>query len=277
MQQRIIFFGSGYYVIPIVEKLLKHNLLFVVTTEIEGDFVNYLSSNKIPFIQSKLKAPEDISKITELAPTLGILASYGAFIPQEVIDLFPLGIFNIHPSLLPRYKGPSPIQYTILNGEKEGGVTIIKLDDEIDHGPILAQNSALLDGSETLQSLTEKLFRVGSEMIEEIVQKIENGLIIEGKGQIHKDEVFTQKIKKSDGLIDLKSIPNTEDLDRKIRAFFPWPGIYLNVSLGGKTKILKLFPQGKVQVEGKLPMSYKDFINGYGKEADEILKQLSLA
>ena len=277
MKQRIVFFGSGYYVIPIVEKLLKHNLLFVVTTEIEGKFVNYLKSNNIPFIQSKIKTSEDINKITELAPTLGILASYGAFIPQEVIDLFPLGIFNIHPSLLPKYKGPSPIQYTILNGEKEGGVTIIKLDDEIDHGPILAQKTIPLDGNETLQTLTEKLFTVGSEMIEEIVHKIENGLVIEGKEQIHKNEIFTQKIKKTDGLIDLNKVPNTEDLDRKIRAFFPWPGVYLNVSLGGKTKILKLFPQKKIQVEGKREMSYKDFINGYGKEADEILKQLSLA
>lgn len=275
MNQRIIFFGSGYYVIPIVEKLLKHNLLLVVTTEIEGQFVNYLKSKNIPFIQSKLKASEDINKITDLAPTLGILASYGAFIPQEVIDLFPLGIFNIHPSLLPKYKGPSPIQYTILNGEKEGGVTIIKLDDEIDHGPILAQKTVLLDGKETLQYLTEKLFKLGSEMIEEIVQKIENGLIIEGKEQIHKDEVFTQKIKKTDGFIDLKSIPNTEDLDRKIRAFFPWPGVYLNVSLRGKTKILKLFPQEKVQVEGKREMHYKDFINGYS-EGKEILKKLNL-
>ena len=277
MKQRIVFFGSGYYVIPIVEKLLRHNLLLVVTTEIGGKFVNYLKSNNIPFIQSKLKTSEDINKITELAPTLGILASYGAFIPQEVIDLFPLGIFNIHPSLLPKYKGPSPIQYTILNGEKEGGVTIIKLDDEIDHGPILAQNTVSLDGKETLQNLTEKLFEVGSEMIEKIVQKVENGHIIEEKEQIHKDEVFTQKIKKTDGLIDLDKTPNTEDLDRKIRAFFPWPGVYLNISLGGKTKILKLFPQGKVQVEGKREMSYKDFINGYGKEADEILKKLNLA
>jgi len=276
MEQRIIFFGSGYYVIPIVEKLLKHNLLLVVTTEIEGQFVNYLRSNNIPFVQSKLKSPEDISKITELAPTLGILASYGAFIPQEVINLFPLGIFNIHPSLLPKYKGPSPIQYTILNGEKEGGITIIKLDDEIDHGPILAQKTIPLDGNETLQSLTEKLFTVGSEMIEEIVQKIENGIIINEEKQIHKNEIFTQKIKKTDGFIDLKNIPNTDVLDRKIRAFFPWPGVYLNVSLGGKTKILKLFPQGKVMVEGKRKMSYKDFINGYS-EGKEILKILDLA
>ena len=287
MNQRIIFFGSGYYVIPIVEKLLKHNLLFVVTTEIdppsrkapEGQgesLIGYLKANNIPFIHSKLKTPEEINKITELAPTLGILASYGAFIPQGVIDLFPLGIFNIHPSLLPKYKGPSPIQYTILNGEKEGGVTVIKLDNEIDHGPILAQKAVSLDGNETLQSLTEKLFAVGSEMIEEIVQKVENGQLLEEKEQIHKDEVFTQKIKKTDGLIDLKSIPNAEDLDRKIRAFFPWPGVYLNVSLGGKTKILKLFPQKMVQVEGKNPMTKKDFINGYGKEAEEILEKLNL-
>lgn len=276
MQQRIIFFGSGYYVIPIVEKLLRHNLLLVVTTEIDGKFVEYLKTNNIPFLQSKLKKSEDIEKLTGLKPTLGILASYGAIIPQSIIELFPLGIFNIHPSLLPKYKGTSPVQYTILNGETQSGVTVIKLDDKVDHGPILAQEAVPLEGVETLQSLTERLFKLGAELIEEVIQKIENGHAPEEKEQNHKNEIFTQKIKKIDGLIDIDTLPNSVELDRKIRALFPWPGVYLTVSILGKQKILKLFPQGKVQVEGKREMSYKDFINGYRKEAEDILEKLGL-
>lgn len=273
MKQKIIFFGSGYYVIPIVEKLLKHNLLLVVTTEIEGKFVDYLKTNSIPFVQTKLKKPEDIQKIIELKPTLGILASYGAIIPKSVIELFPLGIFNIHPSLLPKYKGTSPVQYAILNRDAQTGVTVIKLDDLVDHGPILAQETVPLDGTETLQLLTEKLFKIGTGLIEEIIQKIEKGLVLEEKEQNHKDEIFTQKIKKTDGLIDLNSIPNPDVLRRKIRAFFPWPGVYLTISISGKPKILKLLPQKMVQVEGKKEMSHKDFFNGY-HNIDASLKQL---
>lgn len=275
MKQRIVFFGSGYYVIPIVEKLLKHNLLLVVTTEIEGKFIQYLKTNNIPFLQSKLKSEEDIKKIVGLTPTLGILASYGAIIPKKIIDLFPLGILNIHPSLLPKYKGPSPVQFTILNGETSSGTTIIKLDDKVDHGPILAQDEIELDGKETLQTLTKKLFLLGSDMIIKVVHNIENGLLIEEKQQVEKNESWTKKVSRQDGRINLENLPERTVLSRKIRAFYPWPGVYLTASLAGSQKLIKLLPEGKIQVEGKKPMSYKDFINGYF-EGKNIIDKLGL-
>ncbi|PIT89057.1 MAG: hypothetical protein COU27_02350 [Candidatus Levybacteria bacterium CG10_big_fil_rev_8_21_14_0_10_36_7] len=276
MEQRIIFFGSGYYVIPIVEKLLQHNLLLVVTTEIEGKFVNYLRSNNIPFVQSKLKAPEDINKITELTPTLGILASYGAIIPTAVIDLFPNGILNIHPSLLPKYKGPSPIQYAILDGAKKTGITIIKLDDQVDHGPIILQKETSLDNTETLKNLTEKLFFSGAEMIQEIIQKLENGLSLKKKVQASIQTEFTQKIKKQDGYIDFDNPPSSIELDRKIRAFYPWPTVWFKTKLNGSEKLIKLLPHKMIQVEGKNPMNLKDFANGYS-QGEEILQKLSFS
>ncbi|OIP57627.1 MAG: hypothetical protein COX79_04580 [Candidatus Levybacteria bacterium CG_4_10_14_0_2_um_filter_36_16] len=276
MKQRIVFFGSGYYVIPIVEKLRQHNLQLVVTTEVEGKFVTYLEKNNIPFIQSRLKEKIDIEKIEQLKPTLGILASYGAIIPKKIISIFPLGIFNIHPSLLPKYKGPSPVQFTILNGDKKSGTTIIKLDDKVDHGPILGQIEMSLNGDETMLVLTEKLFFLGASLIEKIIQKLEKGTEFQEIPQDHKKELWTQKIEKKDGSIDLNKLPNSEDLDRKIRAFFPWPGIYLTASLGGEKKLIKLFPQKKIQVEGKNAVSYKDFINGYGKDAKNVLEKLKL-
>ncbi len=276
MKQKIVFFGSGYYVIPIVEKLLEHNLLLVVTTEVEGKFVQYLKDKQIPFIQSKLKSGEDIKKIIDLNPTLGILASFGAIIPKKIIGLFPLGILNIHPSLLPKYKGPSPVQFTILNGETSSGTTIIKLDDKVDHGPIVAQEETKLDGTETLQNLTEKLFLLGSDMITKIVQNIEKRLKIREIQQGEKNESWTKKIVREDGKIDISNSPDATLLNRKIRAFYPWPGVYLTASLAGNQKKIKLLPFGKVQVEGKKPMTYKDFINGYGKDAEEILGKLGL-
>lgn len=274
--KKIVFFGSGYYVIPVVEKLKNQGLVFVVTTEKEGKFVDYLRSNNIPYFYSKLKTFEDIKRIKGLESDLGILASYGALIPKQVIEIFSLGILNIHPSLLPKYKGPSPVQFTILDGNTTAGVSIIKLDEQVDHGPIIYQKTIDLKGDETLKSLTELLFLQGSEMISNIVQKINQGLIIKEKSQRINNDKVTTKIKKSDGKIDLKSPPQKDELLRKIRAFYPWPGVYLNVSLRGKYKILKLMPNDTVQVEGKNKMTYQDFINGYGKEVEDILSRLSL-
>lgn len=276
MQKRIVFFGSGYYTIPIIEVLKNQGLVFVITTEIEGKFVDYLKSNNIPHLYSRLKNSSDIEKLKKLNPDLGVLASFGAIIPKEIIEMFPLGILNIHPSLLPKYKGPSPIQFTILDGNTTTGVSIIKLDELVDHGPLAAQNEVELNGIETLKSLTELLFLKGSHMINDIVQKINQGLQIEEKPQRINNETLTRKIKKTDGQIDIKNPPEKDVLLRKIRAFYPWPGVYLNVSLGGKNKILKLMPNDIVQVEGKKSTSYKDFINGYGKEAGEILSTLNL-
>ena len=275
MKQKIVFFGSGDYVIPIVEKLKTHGLELVVTTEPQGKFTDYLKKENIPYIYSKLKKEEDTGKVLGSNTTLGILASYGAIIPKKIIDFFPLGILNIHPSLLPKYKGPSPVQFTILNGDKVGGVSIIKLDDKVDHGPIILQKEVILEGNETLQTLTKKLFYEGSNLIEKIVQKIENGEYFEEHLQDEKNEVWTKKITKPDGKIDLLKPLSVSELNRRIRAFFPWPGVYLTASINKSPKNVKLLPQNKIQVEGKNVMSYKDFINGY-PEGKEILEKLGV-
>ncbi|MFI5265420.1 MAG: methionyl-tRNA formyltransferase, partial [Candidatus Levyibacteriota bacterium] len=175
---KIVFFGSGYYTIPIIEKLRDVGLVLVVTVEGEGELIDYLKKEKIPYLYSRLVNKNELSKIQDLEPDLGVLASFGAFIPKSVIESFPRGILNIHPSLLPKHKGPSPIQYTILDGIRHTGISIIKLDDQIDHGPILLQRSFLLRGKETLKSATERMFLEGADMIYEVIQKMEHGLPI---------------------------------------------------------------------------------------------------
>lgn len=272
---KIIFFGSGYYTIPIVEKLNNHGLVLVVTTEPQGEFINYLKKESINYIYSKLKDQKDIKQIEELKPDLGILASYGAIIPKEILNLFPKGILNIHPSLLPKYKGPSPVQFTILNGDKKTGTTIIKLDEKVDHGPIIFQEEISLFGNETLKNLTEKLFNLGAEMIIKIVRKIEDGLEVKETIQDSSTEIFTKKIEKKDGLINLDNPPLPDLLERMIRAFYPWPGAWFHAKLNGAERIIKLLPNKQIQVEGKNIMTFRDFENGY-PDGQEILAQLSL-
>ncbi|MBP6913474.1 MAG: methionyl-tRNA formyltransferase [Candidatus Levybacteria bacterium] len=274
--KRIVFFGSGYYTIPIIKELQNKGLCLIVTNESNGELSEYASRENIPLLYTNFKNKSDIEEVKKYSPNLGILASYGAFIPNTIIDQFPLGILNIHPSLLPKYKGPSPIQFTILSGDPVSGVSVIQLDDQIDHGPIVAQKEILIPGDATLKTLTEMMFQEGSILIKEIIQYIEKVNKIQSIPQSTNNESWTQKIEKKDGQIDLKNPPSKEDLTRKIRAFYPWPGVYLTVTLGEKNKILKLMPNDTVQVEGKKPMSYNDFINGYGNEAITILQKLKL-
>lgn len=283
MKQKIVFFGSGDYSISVIEMLKSLGLELVITTETQGPLIEYLKTNSIQFESTKVTGDKKISKqelwnkVKNLKPTLGVLASFGAIIPQDVIDLFPHGIWNIHPSLLPKFKGPSPIQATILSDEIETGVTIIKLDDQVDHGPILAQEKIQLDGSETSQLLKHELFKKGGEMIVDLINILSKGEI-KITEQDHSKETWTEKITKDHGKIDLENPPSPELLDKMIRAYYPWPTVWgYWKTKNGKIKLVKLLPDKKIQVEGKKVMSFKDFKNGYQEEGTKLLNELNLA
>jgi methionyl-tRNA formyltransferase len=281
-RENIIFFGSGDYVIPIIEKLIPHNLDLVVTTEKnpKSELLKFCKEKNIEVLIASTKSDLINHKSLFINHSVAILASYGAFIPKEVISFFPEGIINIHPSLLPKWKGPSPVQYSLLNGDTQTGVSLIKLDNEIDHGPILSQRVFKLKGNETSKDLLQTLFGIGAEMTEELIIKLEKGEKLTETPQNHKDETWSYKIEKKDGKIDLNS-SNIQDqkskIQTKIRAFYPWPGVWFTAKLKGQTKIVKLLPNEKIQVEGKNPMSYKDFINGYENEGKNLLEKLGLS
>lgn len=281
---RVLFFGSGMYTIPIIEVLKRHGLQLVVTTENKTDpdekqktFADFLNKENIPFITSDLKSPQDIEKIKNVKPDLAILASYGIILKSGVINLFPKGIINVHPSLLPLYKGASPIQTTILNGDSETGVTLHYLDAQLDHGDIIKQEIYKLNGRETTLDLKNKLFAIGAEMIEDVVTKLESGVKLETRKQDHSKEVFTKRrFSRLDGKIDLDKSSSLDMLNRMISAFYPWPGVWFETEFMGKKLRIKLLPDNKIQLEGKRPLLYKDFVNGYGKEGKELLEKLKL-
>lgn len=283
MRQKIIFFGSGDYSIPVITQLQDHGLELVLTTETKGALINFLLEHQIPFVSTKVTGDKKIAKqelwerVEKIQPTLGVLASFGAIIPQHIIDLFPHGIWNIHPSLLPQYKGPSPIQAAILSGDAETGVTIIMLDDRVDHGPMLAQEKVLLAGDETTEQLKHLLFKKGGEMITSLIQLLKQKQSVTTTPQDHAKETWTEKITKEHGEINLESPPQPEVLDRMIRAYYPWPSVWGKWVMENKTKkIIKLLPNHKIQVEGKKVMSYKDFINGYQNYGKTLLEKLQL-
>ncbi len=281
---KIVFFGSGWYTIPVLKKLIPHRLDLVITTEKNPDslFLKFCKENNLKTLS--VSSASDLINHQPLIinHSVAILASFGALIPTSIIDHLPSGILNIHPSLLPKYKGPSPIQYQLLNGETVVGVTIIKLDDQVDHGPILSQKPYNLAGNETSEDLLSILFEIGADLVVEQIQKLEKGEELSGTPQDHTEESWSHKLEKNSGFIDISSqefkISNLKfKINDMIRAFHPWPGVWLKWQMANdKWKIVKLLPENKIQVEGKNSMSYKDFINGFGEEGKELLRKLNL-
>lgn len=163
-------------------------------------------------------------KLSELKPhasKIAVLAAYGRIIPQAVLDEFPLGIINIHPSLLPQYRGPTPIEQAILDGATKTGVSIMRLTAGMDEGPIYKQKTLHIEPSESKQSLTNRLQSLGAELLEEILMSIYTESL-QPRKQPHPDRAtYSRKITKEDGVLDFSKSAQT--LEYEIRAYAGWP------------------------------------------------------
>ena len=285
MKQKIVFFGSSNYVIPVIE-IIKKNFDFslVITTEQNPSdpIPHFCIKNKIKYISvTSLNNSIVNDQLSMVNCQLAILADFGLIIPKRVLKIFQKGIINIHPSLLPKYRGPTPVQNAILNGENMTGISIIKLDDKVDHGPILAQKEEKILEDDTADTLYARLFEIGADLIYQNIKHYIKGYL-KPRQQIHSKATFTKLLQKNDGLINLDNPPSPIKIARMIRAYHPWPGVWTKLQIvAGSTrgvdvqKIIKFLPEQKIQVEGKNPVSYKDFTNGYSKGKD-ILEKLKL-
>ncbi|MGB8815666.1 MAG: methionyl-tRNA formyltransferase [Minisyncoccia bacterium] len=215
----------------------------------------------------KLKEESFVKKISEY--NLFIVASYGKIIPNIILDIPTYKVLNIHPSLLPKYRGPSPLQTQILSGDKEVGVSIMQIDEEVDHGPIIIQKEIVLEKFLGFNELEEKMAKVGAELLAETLPLWIKGKI-KATPQNHADASFTKKIEKGDGLIDIQNGNQLENY-LKILAFENWPVAFFEINRNNK-KIKVLIKQAdfdeqkinilRVVPEGKNEMNYKDFLRG---------------
>lgn len=265
-KEKTIFFGSSKYVIPTIEMLnAGFGLALVVTTEKDPlDAVpSFCSANNIPYLSVKnLKDENVLEQIKNEKALVGVLGYFGLIVPQELLDMFPKGIINIHPSLLPKYRGPTPVQTAILNGDSETGTSIILLDKEVDHGPMLIQKKLDIDPVDTTDSLHAKLFSLGAELIKEVLPiYLADGITLQA--QDHSAATFTKHLSKQSGQFDISNPPSKEKLNRIIRAYYPWPTAWTVVRIKNKEVRIKLLPGQKLQMEGGKPMGIKDFQNGY--------------
>ncbi len=187
---------------------------------------DWSQKNNLPIKEiDNLKEPSLIKEIAGLKCQLGILAALGKIVPSTLINSFPYGIINIHPSYLPKLRGPSPIQYALLAGFKKTGVTIMKLDEELDHGPILTQTEVDILPDELYPDLEHKLANLGADLLvkalpEYLARKFE--LI----AQNHEQATFTKKISREHGRINWQN--QALNIYNQWRAFWPWPGIFTN-------------------------------------------------
>ena len=170
-----------------------------------------------------LRNRDIVELITKLAPDLIIVAAYGLLIPEEILTIPKYGVVNIHPSLLPKYRGPSPVATALLNGDLITGVSIMLLDKGMDSGPILATENLKITLEHNTQTLTEELFQIGSNLLVSTIPLLVSGQIVPTSQ--NKDNVtITKLLTKDDGNIDWEF--NSEDISRQIRAFNPWPSAF---------------------------------------------------
>src|SRR3989338_10403897 len=197
---------------------------------------------------------------------LGVIAYYGKIIPKAVLELPKRGFLNVHPSLLPRWRGPSPIQAVILAGDKTTGVTIHIATEKPDTGPILAQKEILMDIKDTCLSLTGKLANEGASILIHTIEKWLAGEIVP-KEQDHSKATYSKLLKKKDGEIDWSR--SADYIEKMTRAYDPWPGAYTKLKNGKILKIKKaevvngVFKPIIVQPEGKKEMTWEAYLRGH--------------
>lgn len=185
----------------------------------EPEIHNIAREHNIPiYIPEKMSDLKE--QIIKFSAEIGILVAFGKIVPQSIIDIFPKGIINIHPSLLPKHRGPTPIESIILDNETLTGVSIMQLKKEMDAGPVFVQKTLKLNQTETKQELADKLLTLGASMIVESLPSIISGELI-AKEQIDSQSTYDQLIKKKDGIIDWNK--TAFELEREIRAFQYWP------------------------------------------------------
>ena len=247
---KIVFFGSDQYSSIVLSSLQKNPDIEVVRV---------------------IKEKNDLEglKDDQTRPDIGIVASFGTLIPQDIIDWPKLGLLNLHPSLLPKYRGPTPVPTAILNNEKETGLTIIKVDAQIDHGPIVVQFKEEIKNNETSDDLLKRLFTKGTQNLVSILPDYLEGKI-KPKEQDHLKATFTQKLTRESGKIDWSKPVNYQE--RFVRAMFPWPGTWTEIKINQENKRLKILKAhleneklvlDEVQLEGKNLVSFKQFQEGY--------------
>lgn len=286
-QPRFVFFGTPRFAAIILDELAKagHLPVLVVSAPAKpkgrglvmtpSEVSVWATEHEIPCITpSSLHNPDIVQTIRDARADVFVVAAYGKILKPEILDMPPRGVLNVHPSLLPKFRGSSPIESFLLSDEPHTGVTIMLLDAEMDHGPIVAQRERVMDDRYPKGSaLTDDLAHFGGALLAEVLPAWASG-DMHASAQDHTRATYTKKIAKQDGQIDLSG--DALLALKKIRAFDDWPGAYFFATSGDKkirVRVTDAHRQGdtlvidRVVPEGKKEMPYQDFLRGNNKSA----------
>lgn len=300
----IIFAGTPEFAIPVLDMLLKRKNIKVDAVITQPDQSIGRHHSKVTYSPIKKRALESgitvlqpvkmrdsINELKKIQPTIGIVVAYGQKIPNDILKLPKYGWINVHVSLLPKYRGASPIQSAILNGDPHTGASLMQVETGMDTGGIFAQTEISITEEDTTETLSKKVFGAGAALLDQYLDKLCIG-VLTAKPQDENKATHCVKITKEAGLLNFAE-KTAQELDRTIRALTPWPGCYTFWN-GQRFKIQKASAEksdheGKpgtvvahektaaivckkgllipliVQKEGKKPVSTEEFLRGNQK------------
>lgn len=308
---RIVYMGTPDFAVPALNSLINagHDVLMVVTqpdrrgnrgkvvfSPVKACAIEHGIEVRQP--NSIKNEPKFIEELNSIKPDIIVVAAYGQILPQSVLDIPVHGCINIHGSILPEYRGAAPMQYAILEGKAETGVTIMQMERGLDTGDIISVSKVSVDRKDII-TLSEELAECGAKLVVETIELISSGQATYTK-QDDSASSYAHMISKEDGYTDFSS--SATEIDNKVRAFKAWPGTFTN--LGDKTlKLFEVFPVSdvninaeygmitsvnkdnftvkcsegtleirEVQLQGKKRMSVSDFVRGNKLEVGMILK-----
>jgi len=300
----VIFAGTPDFAVPALNEISTSGYdIKLVLTQPDRKSGRGMKTKKSPIKQksnelgipvsqpNSLKNNKEVfDKLTSIKADILVVVAYGLMIPNEILDLYDGHAYNIHASILPRWRGAAPIHRAIEAGDKETGITIMKIAQKLDAGPMAMKKKVIIEPGDTTKSLSSKLSNCGGRMMVNLLKKIESGNTIEFEEQNEKEVTYAEKIKKIESSINF--FDNPELLCRKIRAFNPYPminmkfgekilkiinaeiyqkEINLNLKLGelflfNEDLLLKLnsgfLKINEVRLEGKRTMKSSDFVKG---------------
>jgi methionyl-tRNA formyltransferase len=248
---RVVFMGTPEFAVPILASLIRseHQVVAVYTQpdkpagrgqRLVPSAVKRLALEyRLPILQPlSLRQPQEVEKLATLKPEIIVVAAFGQLLPQSILDIPPLGCINVHPSLLPQHRGPSPITAAILAGDEVTGVSIMLMDRGFDTGPILAQSQIAISPQDTAGSLRDKLAQLGAQLLMQTLPLWLGGCLAP-QPQDEQRATYSRLITKEEGGMDWHL--SAVQLERRVRAFQPWPGCYTRWH-GKVLKIIEALP-----------------------------------
>ena len=313
MKPNILFMGTPEFAVPSLKVLAEagHNIIGVVT---QPDRPKGRGRKSVPspvktcalemgievYQPDRVRDGAFLETFRGISPDMVVLTAFGQILPREIIELPPLGCLNVHPSLLPRYRGAAPINWALINGEKKTGVTIMRMDEGVDSGDILLQEDVAIEKDDTFDDLHETLSGVGARLLARAVTGVADGTIT-GTAQDPSLVTLAPRLKRGEGHIDWNDEP--EKIVNLIRGLSSRPGAYsffrdkklkIFYAVAGKEKssgekepgrLGRLMEAGlqvatrnghvylqDVQLEGKKRMLIEDFLRGHPMAPDDILE-----